>query len=332
MKLPETIMLQTNQVHTLQEKEVNEIQAITYSKPFHFSTKIKMQQSVSQANTTGRKSFLVHETAITKDDLIMDDLNRKKAALESKSLKLEQEIMEKEQTLMILQQAIQTATSDFQAASASHLAAGLAHEIRNPLTTLKGFIQLLKPELQAVGKQEFAEVALDEINRANSLLTDFLSVLKPGSSEKKKLSINELAASMIKLFSSEAILKDIDISGEFPGQELYVLADKNEIKQVLVNLLKNAIEAVEGNEHTRASIKLVVSKDRHLVVVSVIDNGCGIDEYSLNKIFSPFYTTKTGGTGMGLAISKQIIENHGGEMSAATQPFKTIFKFSLPAV
>ncbi|MBT2661221.1 ATP-binding protein [Bacillus sp. ISL-45] len=332
MKLPETIILQTNQVPNTPEKEVNEIIAIACSKPFQFSAEMERQQSVSQADPTSKKYFLPHKVDISKEELTMNDLDAKKADLESKNLKLEQEIIEKEQTLMILQKAIQTATSDFQAISASHLAAGLAHEIRNPLTTLKGFIQLLKPELQAVGKQEFADVALDEINRANSLLTDYLSVLKPGSSEKRKLSINELAASMIKLFSSEAILKDIEISGEFPGKELYVLADKNAIKQVLVNLLKNAIEAVEGNHNPRASIKLMVSKDRDLVAVSVIDNGGGIDEYSLKKIFSPFYTTKTGGTGMGLAISKQIIDNHGGELSVTTQPFKTIFKFSLPAV
>ncbi|MBT2644088.1 HAMP domain-containing histidine kinase [Bacillus sp. ISL-41] len=331
MKLPETIMLQTNQVQPTLEKEVNEIQVIACSKPFHFSTEMDMHQPLSQAGPTSKKSFLIHKLAISKDDLIMNDLDQKKADLQSKSLKLEQEIVEKEQTLMILQKAIQTATGEYQAVSASHLAAGLAHEIRNPLTTLKGFIQLLKPELQAVGKQEFVDVALDEINRANSLLTDFLSVLKPGSSEKEKLSMNELAASMIKLFSSEAILKDIEISGEFPGEELYVFVDKNALKQVLVNLLKNAIEAVEGNHHTKASIKLVVSKDRDSVAVSVIDNGGGIDECTLKKIFSPFYTTKTGGTGMGLAICKQIIENHGGELSVTTQPFKTIFKFSLPA-
>jgi signal transduction histidine kinase len=332
MKLPETIKLQTNQVHTTPEIEVNKIQPIACAKPIHSSTEMDTQKAVCQAESTTEKSFLLHKLAISKDELIMIDLDRKKADLQCKSLKLEQEIVEKEQTLMNLQKAIQTATSDFQAVSASHLAAGLAHEIRNPLTTLKGFIQLLKPELQAVGKQEFADVALDEINRANSLLTDFLSVLKPGSSEKKKLSINELAASMIKLFSSDAILKDIELSGDFPSQELYVQADKNAIKQVLVNLLKNAIEAVEGNDHTKGSVKLVVSKNRDLVAVSVIDNGSGIDEYSLKKIFSPFYTTKTGGTGMGLAISKQIIENHGGKLSVTTQPFQTIFKLSLPAV
>lgn len=275
-----------------------------------------------------KRSFLYHNLAITKDELTMVDLYQERAILESKNLKLEQEICEKQQILKNLQLAIQSATGDYQAASASHLAAGLAHEIRNPLTTIKGFIQLLKPELQAAGKQEFADVALDELNRANSLLTDFLSILKPASSEKKKISVNKLAASMFKLFSSESILKDIVIDIENPDEELYVLADENAIKQVLINLLKNAIEAVEGLRRNKGSIKLIVSEEGGFVHVSVLDNGYGIDEYSLKKIFTPFYTTKTDGTGMGLAISKQIIEKHGGEMTVTTQPFNTIFDFS----
>ncbi|MBS8264160.1 sensor histidine kinase [Mesobacillus boroniphilus] len=325
------------------------MKALKYSNPSHFSFEMKERR----ANASGlildgplkeypgyfptflplEKSFPNHNLAMTKDELTMVDLYLKKEDLESKSLKLEQEIAEKQQTLKRLQQAIESATGDIQAASASHLAAGLAHEIRNPLTTIKGFIQLLKPELQAAGRQEFADVALDEISRANSLLTEFLSVLKPASSEKKKkLSINPLAMSMIKLFLSESIMKDIEISDDLPKVEIYVFADENAIKQVLVNLFKNAIEAVEGNHRKKGSIKLVVNKDGGFVCVSVIDNGGGIDEYSLKKIFTPFYTTKANGTGMGLAISKQIIENHGGEMSVTTQPYETTFKFSLPAI
>ncbi|WNF20949.1 ATP-binding protein [Mesobacillus jeotgali] len=258
---------------------------------------------------------------------------RKKADLESESLKLEKEILEKQQTLMILQQAIQTARSEVQAASASQLAAGLAHEIRNPLTTIKGFIQLLQPEILAVGKKDFADVALDEINRANSLLTEFLSVLKPGNnSKKKKISMNKLTESIVKLFSSESILKDIEIISTLPKEEVYVFADENGIKQVLVNLLKNAMEAVEGNHAAKAEITMTVIKRKGFVTVSVIDNGSGIDEFTLEKIFTPFYTTKTAGTGIGLAISKEIIENHGGKMSVATEPNKTTFKFALPAI
>lgn len=321
------------------------MKAIQYSTPSHFSSDMEEKRSyASGLFLMGRlkenlpffptilsieKSIPNHTLTMTEDELTMIDLYRKKGELEGKHRKLEKEIVEKQQTLEVLQQAIQSATSEYQSVSASHLAAGLAHEIRNPLTTIKGFIQLLLPELQAAGKREFAYVALDEINRANSLLTEFLSVLKPASSEKKKLSINNLAANMIKLFSSESILKNIEISGKLPENELYVYAEENAIKQVLVNLLKNAVEAVEGNQ---GFIELAVYKDEGFVRVSVKDNGGGIDEYSLKKIFTPFYSTKADGTGMGLAISKQIIENHGGEMSVTTQPFKTVFKFSLPGI
>ncbi|MBT2684918.1 ATP-binding protein [Bacillus sp. ISL-37] len=322
------------------------MEAMKYSPRSQFSAGIEKKRSYARSSILPgpenpvlfptflsiENSFPYLNLAITKDELTMVDFYQEKAILESKNLKLEQEIFEKQQTLKNLQLAIQSATSDLQSVSASHLAAGLAHEIRNPLTTIKGFIQLLQPELQAAGKQEFADVALDELNRANSLLTEFLSVLKPASSAKKKISVNKLAASMFKLFSSESILKDIEIDIELPDEEVYTLADENAIKQVLINLLKNAIEAVEGNRRNKGSIKLVVNEDGGFVQVSVLDNGNGIDEYSLKKIFTPFYTTKTDGTGMGLVISKQIIENHGGEMTVTTQPFKTVFQFSLPAI
>jgi signal transduction histidine kinase len=336
MKLPESRLLQTNIVQSIFKKEGIQMEAMKYSSQSQFFAVIEREQSYARSlifsGSQTERSFLYPNLAITKDELTMVDLYQEKAILESKNLKLEQEIFEKQQTLKNLQLAIQTATSDFQPTSASHLAAGLAHEIRNPLTTIKGFIQLLQPELKAAGKQEFAEVALDELNRANSLLTEFLSVLKPASSEKKKISVNKLAASMFKLFSSESILKDIEIEIELPDEELYVLADENAIKQVLINLLKNAIEAVEGNRRYKGSIKMVVNDEGGFVLVSVLDNGNGLDEYALKKIFTPFYTTKTDGTGMGLVISKQIIENHGGEMTVTTQPFKTIFEFSLPAI
>jgi signal transduction histidine kinase len=345
MKLPESRRPQTKPVQRIFLKEGIKMKAMKFTSYSHLGSAVEEKRPYTSDCTTARlskeypglfrnfkKTSPNHNLAITKDGLTLDDLYREKTVLENKKLKLEQDIAESQHTLKVLQQAIQTATRDFQAVSVSHLAAGLAHEIRNPLTTIKGFIQLLKPELQAAGQQEFAGVALDEINRANSLLTEFLSVLKPAPSEKKKLSINKLASSMFKLISSESILKDIEITSELPDDEFYVLANEYAIKQVLLNLLKNAIEAVEGNRSNKGIINLVVSGDGGFVHVSVIDNGSGIDEYSMKKIFTPFYSTKAEGTGMGLAISKQIIEDHGGEMSVTSQPCRTIFKFSLPAI
>lgn len=281
-------------------------------------------------NLPVQKSHPQIHPAFAKDALAVNELLSMKTKLEIANHKLNQEILEKQQTLRMVEKALDSASRDFHSASTSRLATGLAHEIRNPLTTIKGFIQLLKPELQSLGKQEFADVALEELNRANSLLSEFLSVLKPNSSQKKALSINSLANSMLNLYSSEATLRNIEISADLPEEEFLVLADEYSIKQVMVNLLKNAIEAVEGAE--KSSIKMVVEKEENFVHFSVIDNGNGIEDFSLRKLFTPFYTTKEDGTGIGLAISKQIIEDHGGNINVTSEPGRTVFTFTLPSI
>jgi signal transduction histidine kinase len=266
----------------------------------------------------------------TKDESRFKCAENEKADVEYQLQKLDQEILEKQHTLKLIQEALNNASKDFLSISSSRLAAGLAHEIRNPLTTIMGFIQLLKPELHAIGKQELAEIALEEITRANCLLSEFLSVLKPSSSAKKRLSINLLASNIHKLFTSEAILKGINFSVDMPKEELFMMADENSIKQVLVNLLKNAMESVQGISGKKGEVKMKVEKYRGLIFIRVIDNGTGIDEYTLKKIFTPFYTTKTGGTGIGLTISKQIIEDHEGQISVTSEGSRTMFMMHFP--
>lgn len=279
---------------------------------------------------SGNKSIALRKLMVKDELTIMID--KKKAELESELRKLNQEIQEKQQILKSLKTALNDVSRDYQSDSSSALAAGFAHEIRNPLTTIKGFIQLLKPELLSAGKQELADVALEEINRANSLLTEFLSVLKPTPAVKKRVPINGLIKKMKDLYTSEAILKGIDLSIELPDEELFIMAEENSIKQVLLNLLKNAMEAVEGSGRNDGAVKMIAGKDADFATISVIDNGSGIDEWSLKKIFTPFYTTKAEGTGIGLAISKQLIENHRGEMNVYNESSRTIFKISLPAL
>ncbi|CAM3789108.1 two-component system sensor histidine kinase NtrB [Mesobacillus thioparans] len=280
-------------------------------------------------SVTDYRSIDFRKMTSAKDELtIMRD--KKKDELERELQNLNQEILEKQQTLKLLKEVINDMSREYQSISSSGLAAGLAHEIRNPLTTIKGFIQLLKPDLQSAGKQELADVALEEINRANSLLTEFLSVLRPNQDVKKRLSVNHLAKDMKNLFTSEAILKGIDFSVELAEDELFIMAEENSLKQVLVNFLKNAMEAVEGTGKNDGAIKMVVAKDEGFASIYVIDNGSGIDEACLEKIFTPFYTTKAEGTGIGLAISKQIIENHGGVVWVSSERSKTIFKISFP--
>lgn len=274
----------------------------------------------------------ITSTQIQKGNNELAMLNTKKRELEKECARINQEILQKEQSLKQLQNLIDSAAGNYQASSASQLAAGLAHEIRNPLTTIKGFIQLLQPDLQSTGKQELADVALDEINRANGLLSEFLSVLKPGFSGKRKLPFNSLVKSMLKLVSSEALLKDIELKLTVPEKVLFVMAEENQIKQVLLNLMKNAVEAVEGNVEKKGVINVAVQEHSGYAEISVTDNGVGIDEFSMKKMFTPFYTTKETGTGIGLVICKQIIEDHGGSICVDTESGSTRFSFTLPVL
>lgn len=267
---------------------------------------------------------------LTQHELIL--LQARKNNLIDECAQLEKQIQEKRESLGELKTLLSSSTIEFQSSAASKLAAGLAHEIRNPLTTVKGFIQLLKPDLQAIGKEEFTDVVLEEINRANDLLSEFLTLLKPAPTGKRKVSVNNVINSMEKLFTSEAILQNIQFSANVPVSEFYVFGNEKQLKQVFMNLLKNAFEAVEGNDRKKNG---VISISLHSInshaEISIQDNGSGIEEHEMKKMFTPFYTTKERGTGIGLVICKQIIEDHDGSLSVKSTPTGgTVFKVILP--
>jgi signal transduction histidine kinase len=195
------------------------------------------------------------------------------------------------------------------------IAAGLAHEIRNPLTTIKGLLQLLKPDFQSLGKEEYAELAIAELNRVNDLLSEFLTVAKRDSSQKKKISINHLVNSTVKLFSSEALLRHIKMTVKIPEQDLYIFANEKQIIQVIMNAVKNAFEAIEENGISQTGeVAIILNPLGEFAEVRICDNGIGTDHSSIHKLFTPFYTTKEKGTGLGLVISKQIVEDYGGSL------------------
>lgn len=214
----------------------------------------------------------------------------------------------------------------------SKLAAGIAHEIRNPLTTVKGFIQLLKPYLIEIRKDQYADIAIDEINRANEIIEQFLNATKKQDDRKKKVSINKVLNQMGLLFESEAILHDIDLSIHLSEKDPHIFINENELKQVLINLLKNAFESFSSNSLKRkAEIRVYGEVYNDTVTIGIIDNGCGMKDETIDKLFLPFYTTKSSGTGLGLSISKKIIETYSGQLNVESEVDEgTTFYIKLP--
>lgn len=217
-------------------------------------------------------------------------------------------------------------------ATIGKLAASVAHEIRNPLSTVKGFVQLLQPQLIEMEKGHYAEIALSEIDRANDIIYEFLNASKPPTSSKERVLITQLLEEMILFCQSEATMRNCQI--KLTGQPITtpLLIDVKQIKQVILNLIKNALEAIsEKPSNEDGLIEISTHSFGHYIEIWIQDNGHGMDSYTQTNLFSPFFTTKTTGTGIGLAVCKKIIENNRGKIHVlSTLGVGSTFKISLP--
>jgi two-component system sporulation sensor kinase A len=189
------------------------------------------------------------------------------------------------------------------------LAAGIAHEIRNPLTSLRGFVQLFKSEDTIGVKRLRHEVMLSEIDRINEIVSELLVLAKPSNETFELGSISEKLNHVVTLFEGQANLYNVEIHKDF-DVNLPLMYSQDSIKQVFINLLKNAIESMPNGGKVLIQAKEMDDK----LLISFIDQGCGIPENQLAKIGRPFFTTKESGTGLGLMVSQRIIQNHKGVM------------------
>ncbi|MRH42610.1 PAS domain S-box protein [Aquibacillus halophilus] len=207
---------------------------------------------------------------------------------------------------------------------AGQLAAGVAHEIRNPLTSLKGFVQLLQAGIEK--KDEYYKIMIDEIEKINSITSELLFISKPMTDNRNFERLSEMLSDVVTLLSSQAKLFDVKIILELE-EDVSIFCDKTQIKQVLINLIKNAVEEMtEGGE-----IHIVVESNKHQCAISIIDEGPGIPQHILHKLKEPFFTTKKDGTGLGLMISEKIIENHNGTIDIFQNIEKgSTFQITLP--
>jgi signal transduction histidine kinase len=210
----------------------------------------------------------------------------------------------------------------------NEISAGIAHEIRNPLSSIKGAAKLLSDHLKERSNSqdmEYFTIITDEIERLNTILTNFQFFTKPIKIEKELVSINKVIQKTVKLAEIDAL--HIKIQLDLSEDVQMIQADAVSMKQVFLNLIKNAADACDPDG------ELIIKTEYNppWVKINFSDNGTGIPPELMNRIFEPFFTTKTKGMGMGLAISQRIIQSHGGRIEVNNiLPKGTQFSILLP--
>ncbi|RJQ77910.1 MAG: PAS domain-containing protein [Desulfobacteraceae bacterium] len=198
-------------------------------------------------------------------------------------------------------------------AAVGELAAGVAHEVRNPLSSIRGFAQFLKHVLRERPKErEYAELMVKEVDRIDNVVTNLLSFARPVHPEPAPTDISGMLNHTVRLVQADANLRNVTIGVVVPHGLEKINLDGNQITQVMLNLILNALQAVDMGGDVSVEARGAGSE---ILALSVEDDGPGIPPDELKRIFDPFYTTREKGTGLGLAIVQMIVENHGGEIT-----------------
>ncbi len=208
-------------------------------------------------------------------------------------------------------------------ANLGKLAANLAHEIRNPLGSMSASIQLLRKELSLSGSnRELMDIVLKEIERLNHLITNFLMYARPLTVKKETVDLRKVVDETVTVFKNTPKGSvDISIATEFLG-DTTIVGDFMQLKQVFWNLLLNAADAMSDGGHIKIEMNGTTSLKDGAVSISLSDSGAGIENAIKPLIFDPFFSTKDGGTGLGLPTVKLIIEAHGGSVDVTSQEGK----------
>ncbi|WP_281887839.1 CheR family methyltransferase [Paenibacillus sp. YYML68] len=235
-------------------------------------------------------------------------------------LKISEDISERKHTEELLRKSEMLS-------AVGQLAAGIAHEIRNPLTALKGFTKLLTT---GANNDSYLSIMADELERIEEIVSELLVLAKPQAVDYLPKSLSSVLQDVMILIETQAIIHNVEIINQVQDKLPLVSCVENQLKQVFINVLKNAVEAMPNGG------SLIVRAERteeREVKISFIDNGYGIPEKTLVRLGEPFYTTKNKGTGLGLMVSYKIIENHNGKMNIMSKEnVGTTVEIRLPVI
>jgi len=209
---------------------------------------------------------------------------------------------------------------------AGQLAAGVAHEIRNPLTALKGFTQFMKAGARY--KTQYLDIMISELDRIEQIINELLILAKPQAVTFQNRPLTPILHHVLSLLESQANMTNIEFHSHIPDELPAVHCEENQLKQVFINILKNAMEAMSSGG------RIIISVDQSspsVLTIMFADNGPGIPADVLNRLGEPFFTTKESGSGLGLMISQKIITEHNGCLKIESEPGEgTVVRITLP--
>ncbi len=269
---------------------------------------IEKQESIQQIQTIIRKL----ETQLESGNLT---LLEKQEQLEATLRRMEQVVMKHDNL-----------------SSLGRIASMVAGDLKKPLVSIRGFLQLLKPYLIETGKDHYADIALEEVDYANNLIYEYVSSTRPTPPNKQQVNIQKVLTDVIQSSQKEASKINYEIKYVkeqiLPVQEL----DPKQMKQVVLNLIRNAMDAIQVSPNRgKGNILLRTRLNENTIEISVKDNGSGMEEETVKRIFTPFFTTKERGAGIGLSVCQKIVENHGGIIEVSSKPGEgTTFIVVLP--
>ncbi|AAP10927.1 MULTISPECIES: sporulation sensor histidine kinase KinB [Bacillus] len=210
----------------------------------------------------------------------------------------------------------------------SELAASVAHEVRNPLTVVRGFIQLLE-STEDVKNKDYMRLVLAELDRAEQIISDYLNLARPQIEKKEHICLSAQLIEMTTLMSSFAAMQGVYLQVEI-SESLYTIGDKTKLKQAIMNVVKNGIEAIQGN---KGYLKVTAIQKDETIIIRVKDSGVGMTNEQLARLGQPYYSLKEKGTGLGLMVTFSILQAHNGTLEYKSESGKgTEAIIILPAV
>ena len=226
-----------------------------------------------------------------------------------------------------------------QLATMGQFAAGIAHELRNPLTSIRSTVQFLSGEFEEDSQpKKFAEDVLSEVDRLNAIVENLLNLAKPTESKPQKLHVNKEIEHYMHFVEAQAKKQNVQIQTQLEENLPKLFCDPAELRQVLINLVLNGMQAMPDGGPVVIKTSLFSPKNDSVlegknILIEVEDKGVGIPENLIEKVFEPFFTTKRSGTGLGLTICNNIVRRHSGEIWTEQDPTGgTIVKVTLPCV